>query len=220
MKKSVLVVGVGRFGEGVIQGLTEMGHEVFAIDKSEFALNGVRDLIVSGAIINVTEYEDELSQIVGKKNFDAAVVAIGTDFEATLLATHIIQEAGVPVYVKVGNERRGNILKKMGKVEVIYPELDSGRRLAHFINNRNAVDVLDLPRGYLVEQMTVSKGLDQKSILELDTIKRLGLWILLIYRDEDPFVPVATSRLQIGDVMVVFGKEEKVHQLEEENSRY
>ena len=220
MKKSILVVGVGRFGEGVIRGLTEMGHEVFAIDKSEFALNGVRDLIVSGAIIDVTEYDDELSQIAGKKNFDAAVVAMGSDFEATLLASHIIQESGVPMYVQVGDERRGNILKKLGVKEIIYPERDSGRRLAHFINNRNVIDVLNLPQGYLVEQMTVAEGLAQKTILDLDVIKRLGLWILLIYRDGDPFVPVATSQLQKGDVMIVFGKKENVFQLEQENSRY
>lgn len=77
--------------------------------------------------------------------------------------------------------------------------------------------MLNLPQGYLVEQMTVSEGLDQKSIIELDVIKRLGIWILLIYRDGDSFVPVASSQLQKDDVMIVFGKKENVYQMEQEN---
>ncbi|RYD01394.1 hypothetical protein N752_30840 [Desulforamulus aquiferis] len=68
MKKSILIVGVGRFGRGVIEGLYERGHDIFAIDKYEEHLDEVRDLIVSGAILDVGENDDDLIRIVGEKN--------------------------------------------------------------------------------------------------------------------------------------------------------
>jgi len=219
MKKSVLVVGVGRFGRGAIESLYEMGHEVFAVDVSENALDDVRDKIVSGAIIDVAANDDELSQIVGKKNFDVALVSMGSDFEAALMATHIIKEAGIPMYAKVSSERRGNILKKMGVEQLVFPERDSGRRIAHFINNSAAVDMMDLPQGFMVEQMTVGAGFDRKTILELGTNKRLGVWILLIYHDEVPFIPQASTILHKSDTMIVFGKKENVRRLELENTK-
>lgn len=219
MKKSVLVVGVGRFGRGVIESLFEMGHEVFAIDSTEGALDDVRDMIVSGAIINVAENDDELSRIVGKKNFDAAVVAMGIEFEAALIAAHVIKEAGIPMYAKAASERRGNILNKMGVEQVVFPERDSGRRLAHFINNSDAVDILDLPQGYIVEQMTIGEGFDQKTILELNLGRRLEVKILLIYHNATPIAATASARLQKGDTMIVFGQKTNVHALEKENSK-
>ncbi|MDD4802563.1 MAG: TrkA family potassium uptake protein [Syntrophomonas sp.] len=219
MKKSVLVIGVGRFGTSLIESLYELGHEVFAVDFNENALNDVRDKIVSGAIINVSENDDELSKIVDKKNFDIAVVSMGNDFEGTLLATNIIIEAGIPMYTKATTDRRGNILKKMGVDQVIFPERDSGRRVAYYINNSHALDILDLPQGYMVEQMKVGEGFDGKSIMELGTNKRLGITILLIYHNEISFMPQGSSILYKGDTIVLFGQKENVLKLEMENSK-
>lgn len=219
MRKSILVIGAGRFGKGLIEALNELGHEVFVIDSDEEALNDVKDLVLSGAIINVAENDDELARIIGKKSFDAAVVAITREFEGALIATHILKEAGIPVYAKAGNETRGNILKKLGVEMVVYPEHDSGRRLAHLIDNVNAVDILELPLGYVVEQIMIGPGFDQRTINELNTNNRLGIWFLVVYHAGSSFVPEAASQLFLGDSAIIFGRKENMKTLERENSR-
>jgi len=217
MKKSVLVIGVGRFGQGVIEGLYEKGHDIFAIDKREDALEDVRSMIVSGAIIDVAENDDELIHLVGENNFDEAVVAMGEDFEGTVIATHVLKEAGVPVSVKAANERRGNVLAKMGADRVVFPERDTGRRLAAFISHKSLIDIFEFPQGFVVEQMEVGAGFAGQTIEVLNTNNRFGIWILLVYHDGSPVIPKASTQINLGDRILVFGSKDDMGQLEKEN---
>lgn len=217
MKKSILVIGLGRFGRGVVEGLHEDGHDIFAIDMNEEALDLVRELIVSGAILDVAEDDDELIRIAGEKNFDHAVVAMGEDFEGALIATHVLKEAGVPVSVKAASKRRGNVLTKMGADRVIFPERDMGRRLAHLISNETIIDLLELPQGFLVEQMGVGPRFIGKSIADMDIPTRFGVYLLLVYRGEQTVQPTATTVLQSGDQIIAFGQRDKMLIFEREN---
>lgn len=176
-------------------------------------------MIVSGAVLDVAEYDDELTRIIGEKNFDEAVVAMGTDFEGALIATHVLKEAEVSVSVKAGTERRGNVLLKMGADRVVFPERDIGRRLAQLISNDAIIDLLELPQGFVVEQMEVGKRFARRTVGELDIPNRFGIYILLIYRDDDSIQPLASTKLIIGDKIIVFGKRDRVHLFEKENFR-
>ncbi|SHK69045.1 potassium channel family protein [Desulforamulus aeronauticus] len=217
MKKSFIVVGVGRFGRGVIEGLYEKGHDIFAVDVDEEALDPVREMIVSGAILDVGEDDEELIKIVGEKNFDEAVVAIGQEFEGALIATHILKEAGIPVSVKASSERRGNVLSKMGADRVVFPERDIGRRLAHIISNDTVIDLLELPQGFVVEQIEVGIRFTGRTFVEMDIPKRFGVYILLVYRGNETIQPVAATVLKAGDEIVVFGERVKLAEFEKEN---
>ena len=219
MKKSVLVIGLGRFGSGVIEELYSRGHDVFAINKDEEPFNGIQDKIVSGAIFDVAANDDELARIVGEKNFDEAVVAMGEDFEGTLIATHVLKEAGIRVSVKAANQRRGNVLKKMGADRVVFPEREMGQRLAQLISNEAVIDILDLPQGFVVEQLAVGSGFSGHTIGELNTTNRLGIFIMLVYQNDQPVLPTARTRLNKGDVMIVFGQKNKMPLFEKENSK-
>ncbi len=217
MKKSFIVVGVGRFGRGVIEGLYEKGHDIFAVDVDEEALEPVREMIVSGAILDVGEDDEELIKIVGEKNFDEAVVAIGQEFEGALIATHILKESGIPVSVKASSERRGNVLSKMGADRVVFPERDIGRRLAHIISNDTVIDLLELPQGFVVEQIEVGIRFTGRTFVEMDIPKRFGVYILLVYRGNETIQPVAATVLKAGDEIVVFGERVKLAEFEKEN---
>jgi len=216
-KKSVLVVGIGRFGRGVIEELYERGHDIFAIDENEEALERVRDMIVSGAVLNVADNEEEFARLVGEKNFDDAVVAMGSDFEGTLIATSILKEAGVKVSVKASSQRKGNVLEKMGEDIFVLPERDMGRRLAHSISAESEIDILELPKGFIVEQLEVGRGFAGKTIAQLNTTNRFSIWILLVFRNGEPLQPSASTQLALGDTMVIFGKKDKLHLFEEAN---
>ncbi len=216
-KKSILVVGIGRFGRGVIEELYERGHDIFAVDENEEALEHVRDMIVSGAVLNVADHEEEFARLVGEKNFDDAVVAMASDFEGTLIATSILKEAGVKVSVKASSHRRGNVLEKMGADRIVFPERDMGRRLAHSISTESEIDILELPKGFIVEQLEVGRGFAGKTIAKLNTTNRFGIWILLVYHNGEPLQPSASTQLTLGDTMVIFGKKDKLHLFEEAN---
>jgi len=216
-RKSVLVVGLGRFGQGVIEELFERGHDIFAIDQNEEVLEDVRDMIISGAVLDVADDEDEFARLVGEKNFDEAVVAMGSDFEGTLIATNILKEAGVRVSVKAASGRRGNVLEKMGADKVVFPERDMGRRLAHSISAESEIDILELPQGFVVEQLEVGPGFANQTIAKLNTTNRFGIWILLVYHDGEPMQPTASTKLTGGDIMVVFGQKTKLHLFEADN---
>ncbi|MDO7788998.1 potassium channel family protein [Desulforamulus aquiferis] len=218
MKKSILIVGVGRFGRGVIEGLYERGHDIFAIDKYEEHLDEVRDLIVSGAILDVGENDDDLIRIVGEKNFDEAVVAMGEDFEGTLIATHILKEAGIPVSVKAASERKGLVLTKMGADRIVFPERDMGHRLAQFLSSDGVIDLLELPQGFIIEQMQVGARFAGRTVAEINTTNRFGVWLLLIYKNDEAVQPLASTVLDKGDIIVVFGKRANVLVFEEANS--
>ncbi|TYO94968.1 trk system potassium uptake protein TrkA [Desulfallas thermosapovorans DSM 6562] len=217
VKKSILVIGVGRFGRGVIEGLYDRGHDIFAIDINEENLEDVRDMIVSGAILDVGDDDDELVRIVGEKNFDEAVVALGADFEGALIATSILKDAGVPVSVKAPNQRRGNVLQKMGADRIVFPERDMGRRLAHVISTEAEIDMLELPQGFVVEQLEVGPGFAGKTLEKLNTSNRFGIWIMLVYQGNEPVQPTATTRLNEGDIMVIFGRKTKLNKFEDAN---
>ncbi|MCG8401841.1 MAG: TrkA family potassium uptake protein [Firmicutes bacterium] len=216
-KKSVLVIGVGRFGQGVIEELFERGHDIFVIDENEEALEDVRDMIISGAVLDVADDDEELARLVGEKNFDEAVVAMGSDFEGTLIATSILKEAGVTVSVKASTGRRGSVLEKMGADRIIFPERDMGRRLAHQISANSEIDVLELPQGFIVEQLAVGPGFADRTVAKLNTTNRFGISMLLLYHDGTPLQPTAATRLSQGDVMVIFGKKEKLSLFEAAN---
>ncbi|HBX22032.1 MAG TPA: TrkA family potassium uptake protein [Desulfotomaculum sp.] len=216
-KKSFLVVGLGRFGQGVIEELFERGHDIFAIDQNEEVLEDVRDMIISGAVLDVADDEDEFARLVGEKNFDEAVLAMGSDFEGTLIATSILKEAGIKISVKASSRRRGNVLEKMGADKIVFPERDMGRRLAHSISAESEIDFLELPQGFVVEQLEVGPGFANKTIAKLNTTNRFGIWILLVYHDGETMQPTAFTTLNRGDIMVIFGKKNKLPSFEKEN---
>lgn len=217
MRKSILVIGIGRFGKGVIESLYEMGHDIFAINKDEGPLDAVRDMVVSGAILDVAENDEELSKIIGEKNFDEAVVAMGEDFEGTLMATQVLKEAGIPVSVKASSVRRGNVLKKMGADRVVFPEREMGQRLAQLISNESIIDILELPQGFVVERIEVGAGFSGQTLEELNVSNRFGAWILLLYREDVPVQPAPDTKMLKGNLIVVFGKKENIHLFEKAN---
>jgi len=217
MKKSVLVIGAGRFGRGVIQGLYERGHDVFAIDVDEDKLDDVRDMIISGAVLDVGNNDDELAKIIGEKNFDEAVVAMSSDFEGALIATSILKDAGVTVSVKAPSKRRGSVLQKMGADRVVFPERDMGLRLAHAISTEAEIETLELPQGFVVEQLEIGPGFANKTLEKINPFEKFGMWVLLVYHGYEPVQPTADTLLKQGDIIVVFGKNTKLLKLEEAN---
>jgi len=137
--KHFLVIGLGRFGRAVAEGLTEAGGEVIAIDTDMSLVEDIRDRVAVAA--QVDSVEIEALRAVGAAEVDAAVVAIGEDFAAAILTVAILKELGIKkIIARANNERERRILELVGATLVLSVEVEMGQRLARSL----AADVLDL----------------------------------------------------------------------------
>lgn len=129
---SVLIIGLGRFGSAVAESLVRMGHEVLAIDENQALVDRWADELTHVTQADTTD--DEALRQLGVADFDRAVVAIGTDIEASVLTVLALAEAGVrDIWAKAITRKHGAILERVGAHHVIYPEHSMGERVAHML---------------------------------------------------------------------------------------
>ena len=134
--KQYIVIGCGRFGASVATTMHLLGHQVMAIDKGEEIIQNISDKVTHAAIVDVT---DEVAlRSLGLGNFDVAIVAIGSDIRASIMATLIAKEMGVPhIVCKAKDELQAKVLYKIGADRVVFPERDMGVRVAHNLVSDN-----------------------------------------------------------------------------------
>jgi trk system potassium uptake protein TrkA len=127
-KKSVAVIGLGRFGEAVAVRLVELGHEVVGIDEDAAIVQKLADDLPHVVRADATECA------LGVNEVDYAVVAIGSDLEGSMLTVLALTEIGVKdIWAKASTRRHGLILERLGVTKLVYPEADMGRALAEQI---------------------------------------------------------------------------------------
>jgi trk system potassium uptake protein TrkA len=105
----------------------------------------------------------------------------------------------------------------MGADRIVFPERDMGLRLAHVISTEAEIDTLELPQGFVVEQLEVGPGFANKTLDRINTFERFGIWVLLVYQGYEPVQPTANTLLKQGDIIVVFGRNIKLSKFEEAN---
>ena len=205
MKQHVAVVGLGRFGSAVATELVRLGHEVLGIDSD---INTVQAL--SGALSHVVQAEatDEESLAgLGVAEFDAAVVGITGDLETSILATLLLKRLGVKrVVVKARNATHGEILERVGADRVVYPERDTGLRVAHSWTSTDITDSLDVVEGYSVSRVAIPAALVGKTIQHAVLDREFNVSLLLLARGERVTVyPSPSETLRSGDILVMSG---------------
>ncbi|MQC17345.1 MAG: TrkA family potassium uptake protein [Chloroflexi bacterium] len=205
MKQHVAVVGLGRFGTAVAIELVHLGHEVLGIDSN---INIVQNL--SSEITHVVQAEatdEEALAHLGLAEFDAAVVGITDDLETSILTTLILKRLGIPrIVVKARNATHGEILQRVGADRVVYPERDTGLRVAHSWTSTDITDSLDVVEGYSVSRVAVPAALVGKTVAQAVIDREFNVTLLLLARGERVTVyPAASEVLRIGDVLVMSG---------------
>ncbi len=213
-KKQFLVIGLGQFGTSVAKTLTDLGHEVLAIDQDPDRVSEVADFVTHAVQADATD--EEALQAVGVRNFDAAIVTIGHSVQSSILVTLLCKDMGVPkVVAKAQGELHARVLARIGADEVIFPERDVGERLAQRLSATNVEDLLELSNDYALGKIKTPKGWVGRSLAELDLRQRYGINIVAIRRiDEMLTTLTAKDVLREGDELVVIGIHKDVHRLE------
>lgn len=179
--KRFLIIGLGRFGRRLAQALTEAGQEVIAVDLDDDLVERMRDEVALAIRLDATDAEPLQSQDLGE--VDAAVVSIGEDFEANVLATTTLKAMGVPkVISRASTVTQRRILRRVGADEVILPEEEVADRLARQLVNPNIVEHLSLSDGHSLVQVRAPKAWHDKTLGEIDLRRKYEVNLVAIRR--------------------------------------
>ncbi len=212
--RQFIVIGCGRFGSSVAKTLYEAGYDVLAIDRNEDAIQEISDFVTHAVQVDAT---DETSiKSLGIRNFDVAIVAIGSDIQSSILVTLMVKELGVKfVVAKALNELQAKVLYKIGADRVVFPERDMGIRVAHSLMSSNILDNIELASNYSILEVAAMKAWEGKSLKELNLRKKYGIHVLIIKRGETlNSAPNPSDIIQKGDVLVVIGYKEELQKLD------
>lgn len=212
--KQYLVFGLGRFGSSLAKTLCEMGQEVLAVDSDEEIINAIAPHVTQAMQLDATD--ESVLATLGVNNFDAAVVSIGQDLQASILVCVLLKELGAPyIIAKANDELHAKVLRKIGADRVVFPERDMGARVARSILTPKVLDLMNLGDDYQIIEVRVPDSWVHKSILDLNVRRRYGLNILAIHRNGGFMVSPAPDLLfESGDILLVMGKQEDVERLE------
>jgi trk system potassium uptake protein TrkA len=211
--KQFIVLGLGRFGSAVATTLVELGHEVLGVDNDEERVNDLKDKITQAVQADITE--EKVLKELGVKNFDAAIVSIGTDLEASILVTMMLKEMGLKyIIAKALNNLHAKVLEKIGVDKIVFPERDMGRRIARSLIIPNIKDYIELEPDYSVIEIEALPEFANKTLSELDLRNKYGINVLAIKRDNSFNVsPQAKDIIKKGDFLIVIGETKKINKL-------
>lgn len=211
--EQVVVIGLGRFGSAVALELERLGHEVLAIDRSEQRVNDIAGDVTHALELDAAD-EDALRG-AGAADFTTAIVAISSDAESSIFATMVLKRLGVKnVIAKAGSLLHGEILARAGADRVVFPERETGLRLAHSFSVPNVIDYLDVAPGFGIEKVRAPKSFVGRTLGDLDLKGNLGLTPIALRRGAQVFVnPARDERVAEADELILIGRDEKLERL-------
>ena len=211
--EQVMVIGMGRFGSALARELERLGHQVLAIDQDEQLVNDIAAEVTHALQLDAAD-EDALRS-AGAAEFNTAIVAISSDAEPSIFATMVLKRLGVrTVIAKAGSTLHGEILSRVGADRVVFPERETGLRLAHSFNVPNVIDYLDVAPGFGIEKIHPPRSFIGKSLGDLDLKGKLGLTPVALRRGQQVFVnPARDERVAEGDELILIGRDDKLDQL-------
>ena len=208
--KSVLLIGLGKFGQTLGEKLLSMDDEVMIVDKEEDVINALAPKYTNALIANCMN-EDNL-RAMDIPSFDVCVVAIGDDFQSSLEITSILKDLGAKYVIsRADTEIQRKFLLRVGADEVVYPNRDIAEKLAVKLNSEKVYDYIELDSQYSIFEVAVPQKWKGKSILETNPRARYGINILTV-KKADKIIPLppATYVFEEGDHMLVFGNTESI----------
>lgn len=211
-----MIIGMGRFGSAVATELFKLGHEVFVIDKLEENITKITDSVTHAIIGNAND-ESVLSSL-GIQNFDCIVVTIAGNIEESVLITLMLKEMGAKKLVcKAQNEQHAKVLSRVGADEVIRPEYDMGKRIAHLLVQKNIIDLIELSADYRMAEISVLKNWVGKTLGENNLRQKFGLTVLAIRSENSNDVkisPGANVVLNKNDILIIVGSNNDLEAIE------
>ncbi len=213
MNRSYAVFGLGRYGKAVATELVKNGEEVLAVDIDEDIVNSAISEIPYCKCADITEAE--VIRQLGIANIDVVIIAMASNLEASVMATMLCKEIGVKtVIAKCSSEMNCKILSKVGADQVVFPEHESGVRLAKSLLSSGFVDIIELSRDVSMAELDVRPEWLGKSLKDLNLRNKYSINVVAIVQDKaisttiDPLKPLEESMK-----LIVVADNDKINRL-------
>jgi trk system potassium uptake protein len=203
-----LVIGLGRFGRTLAETLIRLGNEVLGVDASARVVQACSAELTH--VVQADATDAEALRQVGAADFSRAVVAIGTDIQASILATYALVDLGVPrIWAKATTLQHGAILERVGATRVVFPELEMGERVAHTMVGRT-IDYVELDADFVLIETTAPHELFGRTLKDAGLRSRYAVTAVAVKPPGGAFT-YATPDTVVGDgdLIVVAGAREK-----------
>ena len=204
--KSVLLIGLGRFGRSIAEKLNEMNHQVMAVDRDETRVNDILPLVTDAQIGDATN--EAFLRSLGVDNYDVCFVAIGEDFQSSLETTSLLKELGAKKVVsRASREVHRKFLLRNGADDVVYPE----KQLAAWTAVRHTTDLVQdyiaLDQEYAIYDLSVPPEWSGKTVGGLDIRKKYSLNLLAVRCNGNPSIAVTSDTvLRENETILVLGR--------------
>lgn len=216
MKREFAVIGLGRFGGSICRELSEEGMEVLAIDTEEDKVNEFKNIASHAVIADATD--EKVLKELGVRNIDHVIVAIGDNIQASILTTLMLKELGIKkITVKAQNDYHEKVLNKIGADQVVHPERDMGKRIAHSIISNNILDHLELSDEHSIVEVKAGSKMSGKTLVDLDIRAHYGCNVVAIKHESKKEInvsPMATETINQGDILIVIGADKDISRFE------
>ncbi|NLZ45308.1 MAG: TrkA family potassium uptake protein [Clostridiales bacterium] len=211
--KSILIIGVGRFGKHLASKMQDLGNDVMIVDKNPTIIESASSEFTDSLIGDCTN--ENVVRSLGVNNFDICFVTIGENFEASLVITSILKSLGAKfVVAKAKRDIQSDILKKLGADEIIYPEREYAENLAMKYNAKNIFDYIQLTHDYSISEIPIMQAWLGKTVGSVNVRNTYKVNIIAIKNhNQFKLLPGADYIFANDDHIVVVGTNEDVYRL-------
>ena len=204
--KSVLLIGLGRFGRHIAMKLNDLNHQVMAVDRNEERINSSLSFVTNAQIGDSTN--EEFLRSLGVDNYDVCIVAIGDDFQSSLETTSLLKELGAQMVVsRASTDVQEKFLLRNGADEVVYPEKQLARWTAIRCSADHILDYIEIDKEHAIFEVSIPKAWLGKTVGQVDIRKKYGINILAVKTGQklNSFI---TSDTQLSEekTLMVMGK--------------
>ena len=213
MKKTYAVFGLGRYGIAVARELVSHGMEVIAVDSEERIVNMAADELPICKCADITD--PEVIRQLGISNVDVVIIAMANNLEASVMAVTLCKEIGVKtVIAKCANEMHQKILTRVGADKVVFPENESGIRLAKNLLSSGFVDMVSLAKNVSMIELDLKPEWVGKNLIQLNLRKKYSINVVALRRENMVSVDIdPNAPLQGNDKLIVIANTEKLSKL-------
>lgn len=204
--KSILLIGLGRFGRHIAMHLNELGHQVMAVDKVEERVDAVLPFVTNAQIGDSTN--GDFLESLGIRNFDVCIVAIGNDFQSSLETTSLLKELGGKLVVsRAARDVQAKFLLRNGADEVVYPEKQLAKWTAIRYTADHILDYIELDGDHAMFEVQIPKDWVNHTVGQMDIRKRYNINIMGIKKNGKLYLSITPDTvLMEGETMLVLGQ--------------
>ena len=212
-QKQYIVVGLGRFGRAIAETLCQDGAEVLGVDCKMDMVERMRDELTQ--TIQMDAMDRDALETLGVQDFDIVFVTMGSDIRASGTIVLLLKELGARrVIAKAHDEFHGRMLEKLGADQVLFPERDMGRRVAHSLISGNVIEFMELSTQYSMAEIRPKPEWIGKTLKALAMRSNMDINVIAIRNgDAVNAMPQPETRINEGDVMLVVISENALKKL-------